>query len=182
MKGSKKGVFSEFLLSPSLGSGSVKGGQFSMTFDKWLDEVANVRRHGTTRQWVGQAFAEEQPRLTVLPKLPYSALLALERKVNREGMISYEGNQYSVPNDTRSRIVEVQVLPMELRIVDLGLLIARHVICEGKGHRIVDPTHRNAAVCRPDEYDTALHDGVSRRALSFYETVARRLAGGEVHS
>ena len=33
MKGSKKGVFSEFLLSPSLGSGSVKGGQFSMTFD-----------------------------------------------------------------------------------------------------------------------------------------------------
>ena len=43
MKGSKKGVFSEFLLSPSLGSGSVKGGhfsvtiggQFSMTFDMW---------------------------------------------------------------------------------------------------------------------------------------------------
>ena len=31
MKGSKKGVFSEFLLSPSLGSGSVKGGQFSVT-------------------------------------------------------------------------------------------------------------------------------------------------------
>ena len=31
MKGSKEGVFSEFLLSPSLGSGSVKGGQFSVT-------------------------------------------------------------------------------------------------------------------------------------------------------
>ena len=28
MKGSKKGVFSEFLLNPSLGSGSVKGGSF----------------------------------------------------------------------------------------------------------------------------------------------------------
>ena len=28
MKGSKEGVFSEFLLSPSLGSGSVKGGHF----------------------------------------------------------------------------------------------------------------------------------------------------------
>ncbi len=31
MKGRKEGVFSEFLLSPSLGSGSVKGGQFSVT-------------------------------------------------------------------------------------------------------------------------------------------------------
>ena len=28
MKGRKEGVFSEYLLSPSLGSGSVKGGNF----------------------------------------------------------------------------------------------------------------------------------------------------------
>ena len=31
MKGRREGVFSEFLRSPSLGSGSVKGGQFSVT-------------------------------------------------------------------------------------------------------------------------------------------------------
>ena len=31
MKGGKEGIFSEFLRSPSLGSGSVKGGQFSVT-------------------------------------------------------------------------------------------------------------------------------------------------------
>ena len=31
MKGRREGEFSEFLLSPSLGSGSVKGGHFSVT-------------------------------------------------------------------------------------------------------------------------------------------------------
>ena len=31
MKGGREGEFSEFLLSPSRGSGSVKGGHFSVT-------------------------------------------------------------------------------------------------------------------------------------------------------
>ncbi len=42
MKGRKEGVFSEILLSPSLGSGSVKGGQFSMTFDTCTPHCANL--------------------------------------------------------------------------------------------------------------------------------------------
>ena len=32
MKGRKESVFSEFLLSPNLGSGSVKGGQFQSEY------------------------------------------------------------------------------------------------------------------------------------------------------
>ena len=51
MKGRKEGVFSEFLRSPSLGSGSVKGGhfsvtiggQFSMTFDNQQDSESYPR-------------------------------------------------------------------------------------------------------------------------------------------
>ena len=53
MKGGREGVFSEFLRSPSLGSGSVKGGhfsvtiggQFSMTFDnrELNEKFANFR-------------------------------------------------------------------------------------------------------------------------------------------
>ena len=150
-------------------------------FRQWLDEVANVRRHGTTRRHVDEAFADEQPQLTPLPKLPYRTPLAIERKVNREGMVCYQGNQYSLPNGTRSHIVEVQVLPMELLIMDSGTLIARHAIREGKGQRVVDPTHRSATARLADQYDTSLQSRVSCRPLSFYETVARRLAD-EVHS
>ena len=61
MKGSKEGVFSEFLLSPSLGSGSVKGGQFSvtigghfsMTFDNGprLHDFRHAFATGTLVNW-----------------------------------------------------------------------------------------------------------------------------------
>ena len=44
MKGSKKGVFSEFLLSPSLGSGSVKGGHFSVTIGGQFSMTFDTRR------------------------------------------------------------------------------------------------------------------------------------------
>ena len=58
MKGSKKGVFSEFLRSPSLGSGSVKGGQFSVTigghFSMTFDTEAAVRaRFAETSRQIG---------------------------------------------------------------------------------------------------------------------------------
>ena len=39
---------------------------------QWLDTVANVRVHGTTRRRVDEAFAEEQPCLIALPALALS--------------------------------------------------------------------------------------------------------------
>ena len=44
MKGRKEGVFSEFLRSPSLGSGSVKGGQFSVTIGGQFSMTFDTRR------------------------------------------------------------------------------------------------------------------------------------------
>ena len=40
---------------------------------QWLDTVANVRVHGTTRRRIDEAFAEEQPCLIPLPAVPYPA-------------------------------------------------------------------------------------------------------------
>ena len=38
---------------------------------QWLDTVANVRVHGTTRRRVDEAYAEEQPCLIALPAVTY---------------------------------------------------------------------------------------------------------------
>lgn len=145
-------------------------------FRKWLDEVANCRLHRTTGQYVDQAFAAQFEALVPLPKLRFEALLALERKVNNEGMVAYGGNYYSVPDGTSSRILEVQVKALELHIVDHGQVIARHAISEGKGQRIMDPTHRKA---RPTEAVIELpeDDDSLRRSLGFYAAVGQRLAG-----
>ena len=40
---------------------------------QWLDTVANIRVHGTTRRRIDEAFAEEQPCLIQLPAGPYPA-------------------------------------------------------------------------------------------------------------
>src|ERR1700710_2840752 len=77
---------------------------------RWLDEDANARVHATTRRVVAAHFAEERTNLKPLPAGPFQAVLRLERRVTRDGMISVGGNLYSVPDCTRRRAVEVHTL------------------------------------------------------------------------
>ncbi len=143
-------------------------------FDKWCAEIANPRVHATTGRVVDEAFAEEHPALQPLPANPYSAVLTIERRVSKEGMISVGGNLYSVPDTTRRRTLEVQHHVTELRIFEDGVLIARHPVIEGKNCRRIDPAHRKAPPVRTPKPPTPI--GVGRRPLDFYGAVGRRLA------
>lgn len=142
-------------------------------FEAWRTEVANPRVHATTRRVVDAAFADEQPSLKPLPAIPYSAVLTVERRVSKEGMISVGGNFYSVPDTTRRRTLEVQHHTEELRIFEDGQLIARHPVLEGKARRRIDPAHRKAPPRRPAPPPSS--QGL-RRPLDFYDAVGRRLA------
>ena len=57
---------------------------------------------------VDEAFAEEIASLRPLPVNLYSAVLTIERRISKDGMISIGGNLYSVPDTTRRRTLEVQ--------------------------------------------------------------------------
>jgi len=142
-------------------------------FDAWRREVANPRVHATTRRVVDEAFAEEVPSLTPLPLIPYSAVLTVERRVSKDGMISIGGNFYSVPDTARRRTLEVQHHATELRIFEDGCLIARHPVLEGKARRRVDPAHRKAP---PQRLSLPPASHGLRRPLDFYDAVGRRLA------
>ena len=50
-------------------------------FRQWLDTVANVRTHATTRRVIAEHFAEEQPNLNPLPAGPFQAVLRLDRRL-----------------------------------------------------------------------------------------------------
>lgn len=108
----------------------------------WLDTVANPRCHATTGRIVNEAFAEERPHLRPLPLALFRAVLRLERRISREGMISVGGNAYSVPDATRRRLVEVHALADEVHIFEAGRLIAVHPVLDGRHQRRVDPAHR----------------------------------------
>ena len=56
----------------------------------------------TTRRVVAEHFAEERPSLKPLPAGPFQAVLRLDRRITREGMVAVDGNQYSVPELTRA--------------------------------------------------------------------------------
>lgn len=157
-------------------------------FAEWLATVANARQHGTTGRVVQEAFTEEQPALQPLPLLPLRTVLRLERRVTRDGMVSVDGNEYSVPDTTRRRLVEVQVTVQEVRILEAGSLIAIHPVLTGRGQQRIMAGHRqypppgNAQRPRADEAWTVLDrpgDQVLRRELDVYDQVAGLLAQRE---
>ena len=134
---------------------------------------------------VRESFAEEQPHLHPLPAHPYDAVLTVERRVSHEGMVSVDGNLYSVPDRTRKRVLEVQHHPREIRIFEDGRLIARHPVLQGKNQRRVDPGHRRRPPSTrhpgqlPPTVRSSLEMPVAQRPLAFYDAVARRLAAAE---
>ncbi len=150
----------------------------------WLDTVANPRVHATTQRVVSEAFAEERPELRPLPLAPFRAVLRLERRISRDGMVSVDGNFYSVPDATRRRVVEVHTMATEIQIFEDGALIAAHPVLEGSHQRRVAPGHRKALTGQrawQAQGDIVLGrrgDVVVPRSLDFYDAVARRMAQG----
>jgi hypothetical protein len=149
---------------------------------QWLDTVANVRVHATTRRVVAEHFAAEHPSLQALPAGAYQAVLRMERRITRDGMVSVNGNLYSVPNATRRRPVEVHSTAGEIRIFEQDRLIAVHPVLEGRGRRRIAAGHRSLPP--PANSHTPRHAApprrageiVAQRSLAFYDAVARRLA------
>jgi hypothetical protein len=146
----------------------------------WLDTVANPRVHASTQRVVNEAFAEEKPHLKTLPLAPFRSVLKLERRVSHEGMASVGGN-YSVPDATRKRVVEVHTLTDRVHIFEDGALIAAHPVLEGRHQRRVAADHRKMPRSTDPRHDNPIMilrtgDVVAARPFDFYQAVGRRLA------
>jgi transposase len=149
----------------------------------WLDTVANVRVHGTTQRVVAEHFAEERAALRPLPAVAFDAVLRLERRISHDGMVSVAQNFYSVPDGTRKRVVEVQMSPTQVRLYEVGRLIAVHPLLEGRhqrsvlrGHRTLHRESSRSAVAAEVVSFTAPGQRVARRPLALYDAVGQRLA------
>jgi transposase len=91
----------------------------------WLDTVANVRVHGTTRRRVDEAFAEEQPCLITLPAVSYPAARQETRVVQKDGYIPVDGSYYPVPAPlVEQGSVTVRIDPRTVQILDTHAAVA----------------------------------------------------------
>ena len=156
-------------------------------FRDWLGDVANRRRHGTTHRPIETAFAAEQRALQPLPALPFNTTMALERRISHDGMVSFNGNVYSVPDGIRGRAVELQVSLSDVQIIADGQLVACHPLLTGRNERRLAPGHRRwppPGTARPGRNDRRAvvlglpGEQVLRRPLQVYEHIGAALAGG----
>ncbi len=113
----------------------------------WLDEVANVRSHGTTgRQPREQFEAEERahlrPYLTPACAGHETDELA-PRKVDKTGLVAWKANKYSVPMAYQQGRVGVREQGAMLQVHDLesGEVIATHELPLGKGRTLRNENH-----------------------------------------
>jgi len=133
----------------------------------WLHQTANARVHATTHAVPATRLLEEQPHLRPLSAEPYVPLVTVGRRITRDGFISYNGNDYSVPDGfatqgtqgtqgTRAtREVVVRATLTELRLFHDDTLIATHPLLDGRGARQLAPGHRasrrpSPSIRRPD--------------------------------
>ena len=132
---------------------------------------------------VAEHFAEERPKLQRLPAGAFQAILRLERRITRDGMVSVDGNLYSVPNSARRRTVEVHNTANEVRILEAGHIIAVHPVLDGRGqrrilvgHRSLPPPANSHTPRNGAPGDARSGEVVALRPLAFYDAVGRRLA------
>lgn len=95
----------------------------------WLDTVANVRVHGTTRRRVDEASAEDQPCLIALPAVAAPAERRETRTVQKDGLVPIDGSYYPAPGQPAGQQVRVHIDPVRVQIFDAaGVLIATHAV------------------------------------------------------
>jgi hypothetical protein len=96
---------------------------------RWMDTVANVRVHDTTKRVVREAFAEEHPFLIRLPEMPFPTDRRETRKVQIDGYISVDGSLYPVPAKLVGQYVGVRIYPLRVEITDAaGKTVIAHPV------------------------------------------------------
>ncbi len=144
--------------------------------EKWLEETANARLHGTTGEIPSRRLQDEKSHLKPLPDGNYIPLVTLGRRVSRDGFVAYNGNEYSVPDGLKRAEVEVRATLEEVSLYQDGKLLASHPMLDGRGKRLLDPAHRRGSKQRPDNGRFCNFDDivqVQRRPLEEYEEVLR---------
>ncbi len=153
-------------------------------FAHWRLSIANARKHGTTQRVVNEAFLEEQESLGLLPAGDFNDVLSMARRTTKDGMVSVDGNLYSVPNGTGRKPLRIERTATELRILDGQLLLAVHPLMLGKNQRHVIEGHRKAnpsviPIAQPVAKDTTIEragDSVTARSLEEYDAIGASLA------
>jgi transposase len=115
---------------------------------QWLDTVANVRIHGTTRRQPVELFGTEKSRLKPLPAQPYDVGVIRPGRANTQFRVTVDTNTYSVPAEYAGAALTVKLYPDVLCFYHQDKLIARHVRCYDRYQDFENPDHPRALLAQ----------------------------------
>lgn len=145
----------------------------------WMDDIANVRVHGTTHEVPVDRWLQEH--LKAFNPVPFETVERHRRKVFNDCQISYEGNRYSVPAQWVGQMVSVQDDKNgRIRIYADNVQVAEHTKATGRNQKVMNPEHTKNLwhPSRPKKqaYRPKLVDRpepeVSERSLDVYDQFA----------
>ena len=108
---------------------------------RWMEEVANVRIHGTTRRRPVDLFAPEKNHLIPLPDDPYEIAEWGLYKVRKDCHIHVRRSYYSVPYRFVGTKVLVRLTDEALTVFADGRPVALHPRATREGQDITDRSH-----------------------------------------
>ena len=116
----------------------------------WLDTVANVRIHGTTKRRPAELFAEaEKDALQDLPQGHHDCAVSERVTANSRFRITVDTNRYSVPSGYASQRLVLQRHADRIAVYTPdGTLIADHPRSCGRHQDVLDPQHERELVLR----------------------------------
>lgn len=152
---------------------------------QWLDQVANVRLHGETRQRPLDRFKDEQAKLQPLPEQPFDSALIKPVRASNQFRVSFDANRYSVPAEYASQPLLLKAYPERLCLYADNQLIARHARCYDRHQDIEDPDHPRALLAQRrnarQQKILARFLAISPQAEAYYHQLAERRFNARHH-
>lgn len=108
----------------------------------WLNTVANQRIHGTTGAIPFVRLPLEGLHPLALTR-PIDTSVITTRRTSRDGVITFEGNCYSVPAENACQVVIIKLTEQEELVIvnQQGQELARHRHLSGVHQRSIQPSH-----------------------------------------
>lgn len=93
---------------------------------RWVDEIANQRIHGTTRRRPLELFLDEHPALVALPAKRYELVLWHKARVHQDSHVVFAQRLYSVPWRLINQQVWVRATPTTVDVYADDARVATH--------------------------------------------------------
>lgn len=146
----------------------------------WMAGVANAKVCEATGRVPAELLEEERPFLLPLPERSEVAYAEAEAQATKTCLISWGGNQYSVPHQLARRRVKLHVYEDRLEVFADGQLMAALPRCHGKGQRVVREEHYEGRQRGPSSRRPALQqrfEAIGPAAPEYLRGLARSHSG-----